>query len=370
MATKTTKRSTTKKAASKTTAKKAKTTTAKSKARVKKKTTAKKATTKKTTTKTTVKKTAAKKSSAKKTTTKKAASKKTVAKKTPTKKTVSKTTSKKTITKKTPVKKTAAKKTRSTSSTTSTTTKSKIKKSSITKPEPKATENKTAAKKKSTVSKTTTKVPVTEQPKAPVKKLTASKKAASNVVDIRKAVALTKSKKAAQAQQLNPKLKLQATALDLPPEPNPGLNVQPSIASTIGVVGIKPYEPDANETFMNPRMLEHFNHILTTWKSSLMAEVDRTVHHMQDEAANFPDPNDRATQEEEFSLALRTRDRERKLLNKINKALNKIVRDDEYGYCETCGIEIGLRRLEARPTAELCIDCKTLEEIKEKQNGK
>jgi DnaK suppressor protein len=97
-----------------------------------------------------------------------------------------------------------------------------------------------------------------------------------------------------------------------------------------------------------------------------MQEVDRTMLHMKDEAANFPDPNDRATQESEFSLELRTRDRERKLIKKIEETLTKID-NDEYGYCDACGVEIGLRRLEARPTANLCIDCKSLEEIREKQ---
>jgi DnaK suppressor protein len=99
-----------------------------------------------------------------------------------------------------------------------------------------------------------------------------------------------------------------------------------------------------------------------------MHEVDRTVHHMQDDAANFPDPNDRATQESEFSLELRTRDRERKLIKKIDESLKEIESGD-YGFCESCGIEIGIRRLEARPTASLCIDCKTLDEIREKQMG-
>lgn len=99
-----------------------------------------------------------------------------------------------------------------------------------------------------------------------------------------------------------------------------------------------------------------------------MHEVDRTVVHMKDEAANFPDPNDRATQESEFSLELRTRDRERRLIKKIDDAL-KDIESGDYGYCETCGIEIGIRRLEARPTATLCIDCKTLDEIREKQMG-
>ncbi len=129
-----------------------------------------------------------------------------------------------------------------------------------------------------------------------------------------------------------------------------------------------PYEIKEGEDYMNEAQVEHFRRILQNWKSELMHEVDRTVHHMQDEAANFPDPNDRATQESEFSLELRTRDRERKLIKKIEEALENLERGD-YGYCETCGVEIGLRRLEARPTATQCIDCKTLDEIREKQIG-
>ena len=130
----------------------------------------------------------------------------------------------------------------------------------------------------------------------------------------------------------------------------------------------KPYEEKKGEEYMNDEQLAHFDKILNNWKAELRAEVDRTVHHMQDDAANFPDPNDRATQESEFSLELRTRDRERKLIKKIDEALDAISSGD-YGFCESCGIEIGIRRLEARPTATLCIDCKTLDEIREKQMG-
>ncbi len=129
-----------------------------------------------------------------------------------------------------------------------------------------------------------------------------------------------------------------------------------------------PYEEKQGEEYMNEAQLKHFHNILNSWKAELMGEVDRTVHHMQDEAANFPDPNDRATQESEFSLELRTRDRERKLIKKIDEAISDID-SDNYGFCESCGIEIGIRRLEARPTATLCIDCKTLDEIREKQMG-
>jgi DnaK suppressor protein len=117
---------------------------------------------------------------------------------------------------------------------------------------------------------------------------------------------------------------------------------------------------------MGEPQLEHFRKILNAWRNQLREEVDRTVNHMKDEAANFPDPVDRAAQEEEFSLELRNRDRERKLIKKIDKTLQRIE-DDDFGFCDSCGVEIGIRRLEARPTAELCIDCKTLAELKEKQ---
>ncbi|CAM3464790.1 RNA polymerase-binding protein DksA [Parendozoicomonas haliclonae] len=130
----------------------------------------------------------------------------------------------------------------------------------------------------------------------------------------------------------------------------------------------QPYKEKKGEEYMNDRQIEHFIQILLNWKKELMEEVDRTVGHMKDEAANFPDPADRASQEEEFSLELRTRDRERKLIKKIEQTLNRLDEGD-YGYCDSCGVEIGIRRLEARPTATLCIDCKTLAEIKEKQLG-
>ena len=128
----------------------------------------------------------------------------------------------------------------------------------------------------------------------------------------------------------------------------------------------EPYKPKRGEEYMNEKQREHFKTILLRWKSELMEEVDRTVSHMKDEAANFPDPADRATQEEEFSLELRTRDRERKLIKKIDKTIDHIDADD-YGFCDACGVDIGIKRLEARPTATLCIDCKTLDEIKERQ---
>jgi len=140
----------------------------------------------------------------------------------------------------------------------------------------------------------------------------------------------------------------------------------PKRAPGDGPASVTPYNTRKGENYMNEAQLAHFVNILTKWKMELMTEVDRTVHHMKDESQNLPDPNDRASQEEEFSLELRTRDRERKLIRKIDKTLEAIT-NKEYGYCEDCGIEIGIKRLEARPTATQCIDCKTLSELKEKQ---
>ena len=122
-----------------------------------------------------------------------------------------------------------------------------------------------------------------------------------------------------------------------------------------------PYEAKEGEVYMNPDQEAHFLHILNAWRRELMEEVDRTVDHMKVDSVHCPDPNDRATQEADMGMELRTRDRERKLLNKITKTIKKID-EHEYGYCESCGVEIGIRRLEARPTADLCIDCKTRQE--------
>ncbi|MDH3275441.1 MAG: RNA polymerase-binding protein DksA [Gammaproteobacteria bacterium] len=130
--------------------------------------------------------------------------------------------------------------------------------------------------------------------------------------------------------------------------------------------GVQPYKPRRGEAYMGEKQLNHFKSILSAWKNELMFEVDRTVHHMQDEAANFPDPNDRATQESEFGLELRTRDRERKLLRKIESALARID-EGSYGYCEETGEEIGLKRLEARPVATLCLEAQERRELAERQ---
>ncbi len=136
----------------------------------------------------------------------------------------------------------------------------------------------------------------------------------------------------------------------------------------VNIGGIPPYKAAPGEPYMSDAQREHFMRLLNAWKLELMEEVDRTVHYMQDEASNFPDPNDRASQESEFSLELRTRDRERKLLRKIDQTIANLEMN-EYGWCEACGAEIGIRRLEARPTATLCIDCKTLDELRERQTG-
>lgn len=132
--------------------------------------------------------------------------------------------------------------------------------------------------------------------------------------------------------------------------------------------GFKAYEPKADEPYMSESQQAHFRAILQNWRQQLMEGVDRTVDSMQEDATHFADPSDRATQESDIGLELRTRDRERKLLAKIEKTLNKID-EHEYGYCEICGVEIGIQRLEARPTADLCIDCKTRQEEQEKQFG-
>lgn len=129
--------------------------------------------------------------------------------------------------------------------------------------------------------------------------------------------------------------------------------------------GIKPYAEKKGEDYMNDAQLAHFRSILTAWRASVMDETKQTVHHMQDESANFPDPADRASQETDMAIELRNRDRDRKLVKRIDKTL--LSMDEDYGYCESCGEEIGIKRLEARPTATQCIDCKTLDEIREKQ---
>ncbi|MFQ5470176.1 MAG: RNA polymerase-binding protein DksA [Gammaproteobacteria bacterium] len=228
----------------------------------------------------------------------------------------------------------------------------------------KAVKKKTAAKKKATTKKAKAAPKKAVKKKAPAKKAkaktTAKKKAAPKKAVAKKstakkkaAVKKTKDSPKASVKKRAPAKRTKVKQTDLP-------------AATIAHGEITPYQAKRGEEYMNDGQKEHFLNILTHWKRELMEEVDRTVHHMQDDAANFPDPNDRASQESDFALELRTRDRERKLIKKIDEAI-AMLDSDEYGYCEVCGIEIGIRRLEARPTATLCIDCKTLDEIREKQ---
>jgi len=176
--------------------------------------------------------------------------------------------------------------------------------------------------------------------KKPAKKKVASKKASKKKVSKKRPAA--RKKKAARSRRSR------------------------SDVLTAPIHGISPYQPRRGEEYMSDEQLEHFREILNAWKRELMYEVDRTVHHMQDEAANFPDPNDRATQESEFGLELRTRDRERKLLRKIDSALARID-DGSYGYCDETGEEIGLKRLEARPVATLCLEAQERREMAERQ---
>ena len=204
---------------------------------------------------------------------------------------------------------------------------------------------KTVAKKKVAKKKVATKKPavkkVAPKKKTAVKK-TAVKKAAPKKPVVKKAVA----KKKAPAKKSAPRKKPAATS---------------------GPMGVKPYAVKRGEDYMNLTQRNHFEHILQLWKTELMQEVDTTVDHLKTEdITSVADPIDRASLETDFSLELRTRDRERKLIRKIEKAMD-LLDHGEYGYCEDCGAEIGVRRLEARPTAMKCIDCKTFQEIKEKQ---
>ena len=220
---------------------------------------------------------------------------------------------------------------------------------------------KKVAKKKAVSKKKVTKKKVAKKTaskkkvsKAPSKKKPSKKKAVS-----RKKAAAKPSKSAGTKKVTPRRLAPERAAPSGTRRPRANLLTGP-------IHGIDPYKPKRGEEYMSPEQLEHFRQILTAWKKELMFEVDRTVHHMQDEAANFPDPNDRATQESEFGLELRTRDRERKLLRKIDSALSRID-DGSYGFCDETGEEIGLKRLEARPVATLCLEAQERRELAERQ---
>ena len=229
---------------------------------------------------------------------------------------------------------------------------------------------KKATKKKATRKKVTKKKATRKKvtKKKTTRKKAASKKAASKKVT-RKAVSKKKASKKKTVSKKRPAVKKKV------PAGRPAARKLPASKSTTKrrsdvltnpIHGIEPYKPRRGEEYMSDNQLDHFRNILTAWKRELMYEVDRTVHHMQDEAANFPDPNDRATQESEFGLELRTRDRERKLLRKIDSALARID-EGSYGYCDETGEEIGLKRLEARPVATLCLEAQERRELAERQ---
>ncbi len=222
------------------------------------------------------------------------------------------------------------------------------------------------AKKKSartkTVKKKATKKAATKARSAAGKKAVAKKKPVAK----KKAATQSKAGKAAAAGKTSSKKSTARTTVKKTAQKTAKKSTQPR-GSTLEVGAFVPYKEKKGEEYMNAQQRAHFRAILENWKRELLEEMERTVHHLQDEAANFPDPNDRASQESEFALELRTRDRERKLIKKIDESLAKLDSLD-YGYCEVCGVEIGIRRLEARPTATLCIDCKTLDEIREKQS--
>lgn len=148
------------------------------------------------------------------------------------------------------------------------------------------------------------------------------------------------------------------------------MDTSPSKKATtlLGALEFTPYQPAPGEAYMNEHQRMHFRKILDAWKQQLMQDVDTTVGHLKEEAVFYADPVDRASQEEGFNLELRTRDRERRLIKKIEQSLD-LLNTGEYGFCEDCGADIGIRRLEARPTAVKCIDCKTFQEIREKQLG-
>ena len=245
------------------------------------------------------------------------------------------------------------------------------------KAESKSAASKASTSKKASAKKTAAKKAPTKQ--AAGKKKAAAKKAASAKTQAAKVTAAEEKTDTGKAatRKTAAKKAVQQTSEQSPPVKKRSANVKvvptlPRVSTTSKASAdspfknYTPYEPAAGEEYMNTEQEAHFRNILNQWRQELMEEVDRTVNHMQDEATNFPDPADRATQEEEFSIELRTRDRERKLIKKIDQTLERLEQQD-YGYCDTCGIEIGLRRLEARPTATLCVDCKTLDELRERQ---
>ncbi|QDD11624.1 RNA polymerase-binding protein DksA [Candidatus Methylopumilus rimovensis] len=221
------------------------------------------------------------------------------------------------------------------------------------KPAAKKVAVKKAAPKKVAAKKVIAKKVVAKK-KAPVKKVVAKKKPAAKKVVVKKA-----APKKVVAKKVVAKKPIPAKIVPLKSK-------KVVSSSQKGLKQFRAYEAKKGENYMSKSQLNHFRTILNEWKTELSQDIDRTVHTMQDELTSYADPNDRASQESDMALELRNRDRERKLIKKIDETLRNIESQD-YGYCTGCGEEIGLKRLEARPTATLCIDCKTLDEIREKQ---
>jgi DnaK suppressor protein len=247
----------------------------------------------------------------------------------------------------------------------------------------KASTRKVAAAARPSISPKPTASKVTVKPQKPTPKAAATKPAAKSAAQhpsrpkTHAAPAAKIEAALAEPQVIVEKpaatVKFDSQPLVIPTRPVPTADDdadEPSSATSLlaGPRNVQPYIARRGEQYMNKEQLDHFSRILQSWKRDLMVEVDRTVLHMKDEAANFPDPNDRATQEEEFSLELRTRDRERKLIRKIDEALKRIE-DGSYGYCLETGEEIGIKRLEARPVATLSVEAQERRERREKQYG-
>jgi len=226
-----------------------------------------------------------------------------------------------------------------------------------------ASKKKVTSKKKASSKKKTTKAGRSSKKRKETKAKVTRKKSAAKSAARKPSAKKTSTKKATATRR--PSSKKKTTISKKPPSRKRAAAARGNMLSG-PIPGFEPYQPKRNEEYMSPEQLDHFRNILLTWKRELMEEVDRTMHHMKDDASNPPDPNDRATQETEFGLELRTRDRERKLLKKIQSALNRID-DGSYGYCEETGDEIGLRRLEARPVATLCVEAQERRELAEKQ---
>ena len=198
-------------------------------------------------------------------------------------------------------------------------------------------------------------MPKKAAPKKTPAKTTSAKKSSAKKSPVKKTTA---------KKQIVKKLVVKKTAV----KRTPAKKSVKKVAAKKRATPISSYKGRKGEKYMSAAMKKHFNAVLIEWREHLRDEMQKTFDHLKNKGESYADPIDRASQEEEFAFELRTRDRERKLLNKIASSLEQIKQDD-YGYCYACGIEIGVKRLEARPTATHCIDCKTLDEIKEKQLG-